>query len=254
MSRKFGPLAALALLLCILTMGPASADSFDQVLKRWTKDRLYKGEDDITTLNIEVTYYSAEFIEAYINKEAETNLWTQQETEDFKYKFLQTLRMEDMIPIHIAFVNNAETMYLGPFDIIVKLIIGNKSYKPADYDKRFNFKFQGKKDGLVFFNRYDPKTGADLLSGVKNVTLELGGAISPAKTRGQATRFMWNVSKDDPSKLYAGRTAARLETDRLLKRLENLRKDRSEEEAKLKAIDDEINTIQTRLDELASIQ
>ena len=65
---------------------------------------------------------------------------------------------------------------------------------------------------------------------------------------------MWNVSKDDPSKLYAGRTAARLETDRLLKRLENLRKDRSEEEAKLKAIDDEINTIQTRLDELASIQ
>ena len=30
--------------------------------------------------------------------------------------------------------------------------------------------------------------------------------------------------------------------------------DRADEEARLRAIDDEINTIQTRLDELASIQ
>ena len=73
-------------------------------------------------------------------------------------------------------------------------------------------------------------------------------------SRNRTPRFFWDIKNDDPSRLYAGQTAARLETDRLLKRLENLRKDRSEEEAKLKAIDDEINTIQTRLDELASIR
>lgn len=252
--KKFVPLLILAALLSIFTVPYAGADTFDQVLKRWTKDRLYKGEDDITTLDIRATYYSAEFIEAYIQREAAANLWTQQETDDYKYKFLQTLHLDEMIPIQIRFVNNAETMYLGPFDIMVKLIIGRKSYKPVDYDKRFNFKFQGEKEGLVFFPRYDDKTGKDLLEGVKNVTLEFAGAISPAMTRGQATRFMWDVANDDPQKLYQGTTAAKIETDRLIKRLENLRKDESDEEAKLNSIRDEIATIQSRLDELAKIQ
>ena len=87
------------------------------------------------------------------------------------------------------------------------------------------------------------------------MTIEISSGISPLIAgRGKRARFFWDIKNEDPSKLYAGQTAARLETDRLLKRLENLRKDRSEEEAKLKAIDDEINTIQTRLDELVSIQ
>ena len=123
-------------------------------------------------------------------------------------------------------------------------------YPPFD-KKRFNFSFQGKKEGLVYFPRYDEKTGKDILEGVKNVTLELSGTISPALTRGNATRFMWDVANDDPSRLYQGRTAAKIETDRLIKRLENLRKDKAEEDARLKAIEDEINTIQSRLDEIS---
>ena len=83
------------------------------------------------------------------------------------------------------------------------------------------------------------------------MTLELSGTISPALTRGNATRFMWDVANDDPSRLYQGRTAAKIETDRLIKRLENLRKDKAEEDARLKAIEDEINTIQSRLDEIS---
>ena len=145
-------------------------------------------------------------------------------------------------------------MYLGPFDIMVGLRIGNKYYKPADYDKRFNFKFQGEKEGLIYFHRYDEKTGKDLLKDVKQVTLELKPTISPTITRGQTTKFLWDIAKDTPEALYVGTTAARIETDRLIKRLEKLRKDKADEEAKLASINGEISTIQARLDELAKVQ
>ena len=251
MRKKLVPILLMATLLSLIAISFANADTFGQVLDRWTKSRKYTGEDKLSNLEINATYYSAEFIEAYIQKEAEANLWTQQEADDYKYKFLSALKLDEMIPIQLEFNNNAETMHMGPFDIMVKLIIKNKSYKPVDYDKRLNFKFQGKKEGLVYFPRYDEKTGKDLLEGVKTVTLELRSAIAPTITKGQPTKFLWDVSNDDPQKLYQGKTAARVETDRLLKRLEKLRKDKAEEEAKLKAINDEISTIQNRLDELA---
>ncbi len=238
--------------LCPARLPAASAAAYDQVLQRWTKwveheDKKFGGK-----LEIRATYYSAEFIEAAVQKEAQENLWTQQEADDFKYKFLSTLHLSEMIPINIEFINNGPTMHMGPFDIMAKLRINNKLYKPADYDKRFNFSFQGKKDGLVFFPRYDEKTGRDLLENVKSVRLELAPAISPL-LEGRTISFMWDVAKDDTSRLYAGTTAARIETDRLIKRLENLRKDREEEASRLQAIDDEISTIQSRLDELAKI-
>ena len=159
----------LAMTSGILAMTCADAASFDRILERWSKTRTYVDrEDDISNLEIRATYYSAEFIEAYIQKEAEANLWTQQEADDYKYKFLSALRLDEMIPVQIYFNNNGPTMHLGPFDIMVKLLIKNKSYKPVDYDKRFNFAFQGPKEGLVFFPRYDEKTGKDLLEGAKN--------------------------------------------------------------------------------------
>ena len=65
---------------------------------------------------------------------------------------------------------------------------------------------------------------------------------------------MWDVARDDPSKLYKGATANKMETDRLLKRLESIRKDKAEEEARLKSITDEEETIRKRLDELAAQQ
>lgn len=249
--KKIIPILLITALLSLLAIPFASADSFGQILDRWTKSRKYTGEDKLSNLEIKATYYSAEFIEAYIQKEAEANLWTKQEAEDYKYKFLSALKLDEMIPIQIEFNNNAETMHMGPFDIMVKLQIKNKSYKPVDYDKRLNFKFQGRKEGLVYFPRYDEKTGRDLLEGVKNVTLELRSAVAPTITKGQPTRFIWDVSDDAPQKLYQGTTAARIETDRLIKRLEKLRKDKAEEEAKLASINGEISTIQARLDELA---
>lgn len=241
----------LLLAMIVLFTGAANADPFDQVLNRWTKTIKYIDEDKISFLEIKATYYSAEFIEAYVQKEAKDNMWTQQEMEDYKYNFLAALQMTEMIPIMIEFTNNAETMHLGPFDIMVKLGIGNKFYKPVDYDKRFNFKFQGKKEGLVFFPRFDEKTGKDLLKGQKNVTLELKHTINPSVTNGKDTKFIWTVENDDPSKLYQGKSADRFETDRLLKRLEKLRKDKAEHEKQLQGINEEISTVQKRLDELA---
>ncbi|OUO90803.1 hypothetical protein, partial [Cloacibacillus sp. An23] len=197
----------------------------------------------------------AELVEAEIQAEAEKNLWTQDELERYKYKYLQVLNLSEMIPIKIEFVNNGPTMHPGPFDKMIDMKVGNKTYEPADYDKRLNFPFQGEKEGLVFFNRFDPKTGKDILDGQKRVTITMSSGISSMIAgRGREARFFWDINNDDPSKLYAGATAARLETDRLIKRLENLRKDKEEEAAKMKAIDDEINTIQSRLDELATIQ
>ena len=231
----------------------AYAAALDNILLRWRKTALY--EENTSNLTVAVTYYSAELVEAEIQAEAEKNLWTQDELEKYKYRYLQTLNLAEMIPIKVEFVNNGPTMYPGPFDKMIDMKIGNKTYEPVDYDKRMNFSFQGEKDGLVFFNRFDPKTGKNILDGQKRVTIEISAGISPLIAgRGKQARFFWDIKNDDPSKLYAGQTAARLETDRLLKRLENLRKDRADEEGKLKAIDDEINTIQTRLDELASIQ
>lgn len=231
-----------------------AASPFQQALERWTKDiKLVDKEDQVSSITIYATYYSAEFIEAYVQNEAQKNMWTAQEADDYKYNFLKALRLDEMIPIQIKFINNASTMYLGPFDIMTNLQIGNKTYKPVDYDKRFNFKFQGEKEGLVYFPRYDEKTGKDLLKGVKTAKLTIKSTINPEVTRGNDVTFVWDIAKDDPKKLYQGKTAARVETDRLLKRLEKLRKDEAELHKQLKSVQDEKTTIQTRLDELAKL-
>ena len=248
---KFTTAVLLAALVSIFAASCASADAFDKVLDRWRKSQYFQSDMD-GNLTITCTYYSAEYVEAYVQSEAEKNLWTKQETEDFKYRFLSTLRLNETIPIYIEFINNGPSMHPGPFDIMVALRIKNKAYKPIDYDKRFNFRFQGKKDGFVFFPRYDEKTGKDLLEGVKSVRLEFRPATS-VTLDGRSPFFIWDVSRDDPQKLYQGTTASRLETDRLIKRLEKLRDDKADEEAKIRAIDDEITTIQQRLDELTAM-
>ena len=241
---------ALSLIISIFIAANASlAAGYDQVISRWVKEQYFANEFG-NNLTITCTYYSAEFIEAYVQSESQKNLWTQNETEDYKYNFLQALQLNDMIPIHIKFLNNGPSMHLGPFDIMVKLRIGNKLYKAVDYDKRFNFKFQGEMEGLVYFPRYDEATGKDLLKGVKTVRLEFNSAVSSILDNKQPY-FIWTVADDDPSKLYQGKSAARFETDRLLKRLDKLRKDKAEHEKQLQGINEEISTVQKRLDELA---
>lgn len=252
MRKKNGAILALGISVALFAAAVLSAASYDQVIQRWTKSRKFVDRDG-ANLEVKATYYAAEYIEALLQKEAEKNMWTEQELENYKYNYLGALQLSEMIPIHVEFINNGPTMYLGPFDSMLRLRVGNQTYKPADYDKRFNFRFQGQRDGLIFFARYDEKTGKDLLKGVKSVTLTLNAAISPL-TEGSETRFMWDVNNDDPDKLYKGQTAARFETDRLIKRLQKLRGDKAELEGQVKAVDDEINTIQTRLDEIEKQQ
>lgn len=232
------------------TVSTLSADSFDKVLQRWTQYRRYVDKEDmLSNVTVTATYYSAEFIEAYIQKEAKANLWTQDELEDYKYNFVKALRLNEAIPIQLKIENNAPPMYLGPLDIFAKLRIGRKTYKPIDYDKRFNFKLQGEREGMIFFPRYDEKTGKDLLKDEKYVTFELPASISII-IQSTNTEFKWNVENDDPSKLFKGKTADKLETDRLLQRLEKLRKDEAEIKAKEETVDSEIDIIQKRLDEI----
>ena len=40
---------------------------------------------------------------------------------------------------------------MAPFDNKVTLWAGSKKLSPADYDKRFNFKLSGYREGLVYF-------------------------------------------------------------------------------------------------------
>lgn len=249
MKKKNITVIVLCLLVTFIAAALAAAAPYDQIIQRWTKSRKFVDRDG-ANLEIKATYYAAEYIEALMQKEAEKNMWTEQELENYKYNYLGALQLNEMIPIHIEFINNGPTMYLGPFDNMLRLRVGNQTYKPVDYDKRFNFRFQGQRDGLIFFARYDEKTGKDLLKGVKSVILTLNPAISPL-TEGSETRFMWDVINDDPEKLFKGQTASRFETDRLIKRLQKLRADKVELEKQVQSIDDEINTIQTRLDELA---
>lgn len=250
MKRNTIAVIALTLLAAFCAVTVAAAAPYDQVLQRWTKSRKFQDEDG-ANLEVKATYYSAEYLEAMLQKEAEKNLWTEQELENYKYNYLGALQLNEMIPVHIEFINNGPTMYLGPFDNLLRLRIGNTSYKPVDYDKRFNFRFQGQKDGLIFFARYDEKTGKDLLQNAKQAILTINPAMSPL-TKGSETRFLWDVGKDDPGKLYEGRTATRFETDRLIKRLQKLRADKAEIEKQIKGIDDEISTIQSRLGELST--
>jgi hypothetical protein len=246
--KRLSVFIVMTLLLSFFCI-PSQAAVFDQVISRWTKERRYESKEG-ANLTVSATYYGAEYIEAYIQSEAQKNLWTESETENFKYNFLGALQLDEMIPVNIKFVNNGPTMHLGPFDVMISLVVGNQTYKPADYDRRFNFSFQGDKEGLVYFRRFDEKSGKDILKGVKSVKINLKTAISPVLD-GKEVTFIFDVANDDPAKLYQGKSAARFETDRLLKRLEKLRKDKAEHEKQLQGINEEISTVQKRLDELA---
>ena len=241
--------AIFALLVFFAAAVSASAASYNPILARWSKEQKFQTIEG-ANLTIRATYYSAEFTEALVQSEADKNMWTKQEAEDYKYNFLKALQLDQYIPIQIKFVNNGPTMHAGPFDIMVKLRLGNKLYKPADYDKRFNFGFVGEKEGLVYFPRYDEKTGKDLLKGVKTAKLEFNSGVSTT-LEGKTVTFLWDIANDDPSKLYSGKAADRFETDRLIKRLDKLRKDKAGLEAQMKTVNDEIGTIQSRLDELS---
>lgn len=63
----------------------ANADTFDQVLSRWTKSRKFVDNwDKMSNLEVRATYYSTEYLEALMQKEAKDHLWTTQEADEYK--------------------------------------------------------------------------------------------------------------------------------------------------------------------------
>lgn len=239
------------LLLGAAEWAEAAADKrLESVMSRWTKKEFYTEKDVQGGLELEITLYSAEYVEALIEAEAEKNLWTADEKEQYKYQLLKTLNLEEYVPFHFSFNNNGPSMHMAPFDKLVSLWMGKKKYEPVDYDKRFNFKLQGRRDGMVWFPRYDEKTGKSLIEGVGTVKMDISGSISPFLSNKQFVSFLWDIGKDNPGRLYEGRAASRLELDRLIKRIEKLNAEKRELETKLNELNNELSSVNKRVEEL----
>ena len=240
----------LVALLCFSAQSFA-AQSVDPVLAQWSHETEANDRDGDQSVKIKATYYSNEYVEALVMSEAEKNLWTADEMENYKYTLLKNLNLAESIPFHIDIYVRGIPMYAGPFDRHVTMMVGKTKYSPIDYDKRFNFKIQGPRDGMVFFPRYDPKTGKEILDGARDVRLIFDSSISIAMApRGDVT-WVWDLTKDRP-KIGGGKAANRLEVDRLLKRNEKINADREALRKQLEELDKESGQISDRIDELQS--
>ena len=238
-----------SLFLILISASLVSASSVDEVMSKWNKSEVYR-ESGGASLTIGITYYSAEYIEALVQDEAEKNLWTKDETENYKYNLLQTLNIEETLPFHVYIKNIGPGLHLAPFGDQLTLWAGDKKLKPVDYDKRFNFKVTGEREGLVYFPRYD-ENGRSVLEGVKSIRLVFYNGISPA-TMGKTVDFIWDVYKDDPQRLYAGQAGAKLEIDRLIKRVQKLETQKNDLEAQLAEVNADLAEINARIEELRS--
>ncbi len=223
------------------------ASPFDEVVNRWQKTQKFADAGDAVTIT--ATYYSSEYIEALMQSEAEKNLWTADELEMHKYQLLKTLKLDGTIPVKFQFEVMGSALHLAPFGNQVWIWIGKKRYDPVDFDPRFNFKVTEKIEGMVYFPRFDEKTGKDLLEGVDSVKVVVSGGISMA-VKPVTVDFVWDVAKDDPSRLFAGQAGSKLEMDRLIKRLTKLNGEKKEYEEKLGSVTAEIATIEARIEEL----
>ena len=241
----------LLLALCIICAAAGSvyaAGIEDRVMRQWTRSENYQSSGQ--TVEMRLTYYSAEYIEALIQSEAEKNMWTNDEVESYKYNMLKTLNLDETIAFHVDINVLGSPVYLAPMDKFFKLRIAGKLYDAVDYDKRFNFKLSGRRDGMIWFRRFDEKTGKNLLDNAKEVRMAILNHFSMATAGRGDLLFIWDVSKDDPSVLTKGKAADRMEIDRLLKRMEKLAKDRNDLNAQLKQVNEELETINERIEKL----
>lgn len=226
-----------------------AADSEPPELRAWSHENNLKARDGTQEVIVRATYYSNEYIENLVNSEAEKNLWTQDEMENYKYTLLKNLNLSETIPVHVDFKVYGVPVYAQPFDKHIYMMIGKNKYVPSDYDRRFNFKMVGNRDGMVFFPRYDPKTGKNILEGAKDLRVVLDGSITQSG-KGDVL-WIWDLAKDR-GKISSGKAASRLEVDRLLKRMDKLRSERAEIQKQLDAIDKEYGEVNSRIDEIQS--
>ena len=240
---------AVIIISCAAEPGDA-ASKYDAAMARWSKTE--NRRDDIGgSFTVKATLYTSEYLEALMQSEAEKNLWTAYELEDYKYNFLKGLNMEENIAIHLEVEELGPTAHMSPFNEMISLWIGNKKYTPTDYDPRFNMPLQGKRDGMVFFPRFNEKTGEPLINKSMSLRLVIKGAVSPV-VRASEIRFTWDVQAQDTAGSVAGSAADRLEVDRLIRRLERLNAERAALESELDAKKREIAEINARIEELQS--
>ncbi|MDR3164869.1 MAG: hypothetical protein LBU13_04765 [Synergistaceae bacterium] len=241
--------ALICLAIMVFFCGTAgAAPKYDAMLARWTKTE--SGKDDFGgAFTFKATLYTAEYIEALMRSEAEKNMWTASELEDYKYNFLKGLNLDDNIAVHLEIEELGPTAHMSPFNEMLAMWIGKTKYAPSDYDKRFNMPLQGKIDGMVFFPRYDEKTGKPLLNRKMSLRLVVNGAISPV-INNRELRFIWDVEAEDAPTAISGTAADRLEVDRLLRRMEKLTAEKADLQSQLDAKNQEIKEINARIEEL----
>ncbi|MBQ6002868.1 MAG: hypothetical protein IJL18_08460 [Synergistaceae bacterium] len=246
--RKITASLILLLTMCIPSY---SAEKEDPVLKAWSHETTAQTKEGDQSISLKATYFSNEYIEALVTSEAEKNLWTADEMENYKYTLLKNLNLGETIPFHIDMYVRGIPIYAQPFDKHVTLMVSGKKYTPVDYDKRFNFKILGARDGMVYFPRYDPKTGKEILAGAKDVRLIFDSAISVALAGKGDVLWVWDLTKDR-GKIAGGRAADRLEADRLIKRSGKIDEERAALQKRLEELNKEYKDVNARIDELQS--
>ena len=240
-------LLVLSLIFCSLCSAASKTSPEDAVLKAWSHENEYNTTDQ--SLKLKITYYSNEYVEALVNSEAEKNLWTNDEMENYKYTLLKNLNLGESIPFHVEMYVRGMPMYAGPFDKHITMMVGGKKYQPVDYEKRFNFKILGPRDGMVFFPRYDEKTGKEILAGARDVRIIFDSAISHALDGHSDVIYIWDLKKDRGS-ITAGKAVDRLETDRLIKRADKIKTERDALQKQIDALNKEYDDVNARIDEL----
>ena len=221
-------------------------------LRNWAHEITVSDHEGTQEIKLRATYYSNEYVEQLIANEAEKNMWTNDEMENYKYTLLKNLNLAETIPFHIYIRVQGLPAYASTFDRNFTLMVGGKKYQPVDYDKRFNFKLIGERDGLIYFPRYDEKTGKPILEGAKDVRLLVVSTpfFALSENRGDIT-WVWDLSKDRGS-ITGGRAADRLEIDRLQKRTDKLNEERRKLQEQIDAINKETKEVNSRIDELQS--
>ncbi|MBR0185103.1 MAG: hypothetical protein IJQ24_03655 [Synergistaceae bacterium] len=244
-------LTASLILLLIVCTASYSAEKEDPVLRAWSHETNAQTKEGDQSIRIKATYYSNEYVEALVASEAEKNLWTADEMENYKYTLLKNLNLGESIPFHIDMTVRGIPMYAQPFDKHITMMVSGKKYSPIDYDRRFNFKILGSRDGMVYFPRYDEKTGKEILAGAKDVRVIFDSSISHALSGRGDVIWVWDLAKDR-GKIAGGRAADRLEADRLIKRSSKIDDERAELQKKLDELNREYKEINSRIDELQS--
>jgi hypothetical protein len=229
-------------------LGVSAANKYEAAMGRWTRNEEYK-DDMGGRFIVKATLYTTDYLNNLLENEAEKNLWTASELEDFKYNLLKELKIDDFLPIHLQIEELGPTAHMAPFNEMVHLWVGNKKHSPAEYDQRFNLPLQGKRDGVVFFPRYDEKTGEPIFNRDTTLRFVMVAAASPILGT-KEVHINWDVKASDVGAPTVGTAAERIEIDRLLKRMERLAGERSALEAQLESKKSEIEEINARIEEL----